>query len=166
MTIKNFLCCFILAVALIFSLSSTSSYAQERSLKVKAVFLFKFAGYITWPQGNQNLTLCTYGSNPFGSLLAKTGHLQKEPMKIKNIRSGGSINSCNILYIAKNTNAPNTKGKSILTVSEASKFAQKGGTIEMRETDERMGLVINVKVLKSSNLEASSRLLDIATLIR
>ena len=155
-----------LVVAVCAFFMNNSAYAQDRSQKVKAVFLFKFVGYITWPDKRSSTTICTYGGNPFGNLLNQLSGLQKQSVTIKNINSGQSILGCHIVYVSPSVSSPNTNGQAIITVSESSGFAQKRGMIELKETSERIQLIINVARLKAANLKASSRLLDIAELIR
>ena len=165
MKIHHFLCCTILAIMLVFSFTNFA-HAQGRVQKVKAVFLFKFASYITWPNGNDNLTLCTYGGNPFGELLRKISTLQKKRITVEHIQSGQSPSHCHIVYVAPSVSTPNIEEKSILAVSDKKGFAQNGGAIEIRAGSERVGLIINTIELDKAGLKASSRLLDLAELIR
>ena len=165
MHMKPAFCTIIMVMMLIFSVNSPI-YAQDRTQKVKAVFLFKFTGYITWPDKGNATTICTYGGNPFGGLLEKLADFQKKSISIKHLNFGQTISGCHIVYVVPSLSAPDTDGQAVLTVSEKRGFAKNGGMIELEETPQRIKLIVNLNTLYGSNLKASSRLLDIAELIR
>lgn len=153
-----------------------TSFAQRKSDKVKAVFLFKFFDYVTWPKGkvpgeNGDGVLCTYGSHPFGNTLeyiaAHKG--EKYSLRIKAVKSLDGLNGCHILYMSGdnyNRKFSLEDGKGILFVSDSDKTLNYGGVIELYENDGKIGLVIDLKNAKKQNLKISSRLLDIAEVRR
>lgn len=150
--------------------------AQGKADKVKAVFLFKFFDYITWPQGsapgkNSDGLLCTYGSHSFGDTLdyiaaRKSG---KYRLRTKPLKSLKNINGCQILYMANEnynelSSIENKEG--ILIVSDSNKILDHGGIIELYEKNGTVGLIIDLQNAKKKNLKISSRLLDIAEVRR
>ena len=59
---------------LIFFFWMSPAAAQRALVQVKAVFLFKFPDYVTWPPKNRPesggiFNMCILGSNPFGNTL-------------------------------------------------------------------------------------------------
>lgn len=67
----------------------------------------------------------------------------------------------------KNTKTlPSKQSLPILTVSDKKSFAKNGDMIEMRETSKRLKLIINLPSINEAGLKASSRLLDVAEVIR
>ncbi|MFN8929847.1 MAG: YfiR/HmsC family protein, partial [Alphaproteobacteria bacterium] len=68
--------CLALVTLVITLAGDGAGHADPRTNKIQAVFLFKFFDYITWPDGADKKTICTYGGNPFGVLLDKIAELQ------------------------------------------------------------------------------------------
>jgi hypothetical protein len=54
----------------------------------------------------------------------------------------------------------------VLTVSDARGFAQAGGMIELYEDNGRMRFAINIDTLQKSGVKLSSRLLDLARIVK
>ncbi len=152
----------------LFACAPRPSFAQDRSDKVRAVFLFKFAAYVTWPHGKSgsDLTLCTYGGDPFEGILDTLGRLQKDAPSVRHIKSRKGIAGCDLLYVEDADDLSLVGEAPILTVSSERDFAKEGGMIEMRQTSGKIKLVVNLTSLKAANLKASSRFLDVAEVIR
>jgi hypothetical protein len=53
-----------------------------------------------------------------------------------------------------------------LTVSDRPQFAVNGGMIEMNKTANRIQLTVNIPAVQKADLTMSSRLLDVADIIR
>lgn len=145
--------------------------ASDQLNKVKAVFLFKFFDYVSWPDNNSTTdTLCTYGAHPFGEdlhYIAKMRSVKKTV--VIPLSSLSDINKCQILYIDK----PNDQKalsrmdiKSTLVVSSNKSIINYGGIISMEEQFGRVQLSINLKTAREKNLKISSRLLEISDVIR
>ncbi len=153
-----------------------TAFAQNKSDKVKAVFLFKFFDYVTWPQGkipgeNNDGVLCTYGKHSFGDTLEyiaarKSG---KYRLRTKVVKSLENINGCHVLYMAGDyykSASPLENKKGVLLVSDSAGILNFGGVIELYEEDGKVGLIIDLQNAKKKNLKISSRLLDIAKVQR
>lgn len=148
-----------------------TAHASEQLNKVKAVFLFKFFDYVSWPNNNtQTDTLCTYGSHPFGQdlhYIAKMRHAKKTV--VMSISSLDEIDKCQILYIDKPINQKSLSridNKSTLIVSSNKAAINYGGIISMEEQYGRVQLYINLKTAREKKLKISSRLLEIAEVMR
>ena len=159
----------------ILSMSSTAQ-AQDKTAQVKAVFLFKFFDYVTWPSGkvpseNGNSYLCTYGGHPFGETLnyiaaRKSGKYQLRTKAINSLDEG---RDCHVLYVSRSNYsdiASWAKGRGVLVVGESSGVLSSGGAIRLQENDRKIGLIINLENAKRQGLKISSRLLDIAEVER
>jgi hypothetical protein len=146
--------------------------AQEKADKVKAVFLFKFFDYVTWPSTSApgvagDGMLCTYGPHAFGGMLeyiaARKGgdvHFRVQP-----VGAIGQSGKCHILYVGE-SQYDKISGlqadSGVLTVGDADGFLEAGGIILMKEDMGKVKLEIDLKNAKKSGLKISSRLLGIA----
>lgn len=157
--------------ALAIALTTHVTHARDRSTKVKAVFLYKFLEYAKWPEevepkkGNKAV-LCTVGGDMFEGLLDVIGKKRKKPYKIRHLSSMSASSGCHILYVAHGKSFSSLASGPIMTVGEQRGFARSGGMIEMRETNKKIKLTINIKAIREKGMNVSSHLLDIAEVIR
>lgn len=151
-----------------------ASYADTKNYQVKAVFLFKFFKYITWPDGTDYKTICVYGANPFGTTLDYIikNKFSNAGYKVRYVNSGASLERCNIIFIneSSTSNLQQTLGKlqahkGILTVSDANGFARLGGGIEFVDNPTKIGLLLNTDAFNSMGLSASSKLMKVVETI-
>jgi len=155
--------------------------AADREQAIKAVYLYNFLNYITWPQGqtqnkNSSVALCIYGKDPFDGALTyiKKKADKKFKLLIRNIDklNPDNISSCHILYVSiLSGKGPNDFGDNfnytgVLTVSDIPGFAEKAGIIELVKNNDRIKLIINSRRLRSSGLKASSKLMKIAVILQ
>ena len=152
-------------------LCASPSYASDQVNKIKAVFLFKFFDYVSWPTADEDdKTLCTYGPHPFGKNLSYIAKMQNGGnTKVISIPSLDQAGKCNVLYIHDNTSKKqlsNTSMKNTLIVSSSNDSLENGGVISMVEKSGRIRLYINLKEAEKKKLKISSRLLDIAEVLR
>ena len=154
---------------------ASQGYANDRRDKVKAVFLYKFFDYVTWqekrdPINHPPAVICTMGNVPFGDVLKYLS--KKQQKKISNrtqeIRSVNDAASCHMVFASSDTAGilHNASLSNVLTVSDAERFAQNGGMIELKDKPEKVELVINLKAVKAGNLKIRSHLLEIAEVLR
>lgn len=159
----------IIAVCLwvIFPLPGASYASEERRNKVKAVFLYKFFDYVTWPETKAERKLCILGTAPFMDILFYIQKKQKTPVEIQNITSEAEAKKCDLVFFAgkaRTSDALATPG--VLTVSDTTGFAENGGMIELIDREEEIDLKINLNTVRDSGLKVSSRLLGIAEVLR
>jgi len=141
--------------------------------RVKAAFLYKFGGYVDWPDTafaspDAPFTLCVLGSDPnFNATLEKM--VQKEnvkgrPIAVRQLQSPEDEAGCHILYIGvsdpqySSEVVETVRGKSVLTVSESASQ----GIIGFLISNNRVRFNINDKAAAESGLVISSKLLDLA----
>jgi hypothetical protein len=153
----------------------TPLMAKSQSVKVGAVFLFKFFDYTTWPARQDpkktgNGVVCTLGDHPFGDALTyiaskKSGDVRYQVRKLSNL---DEADNCHIIYLSKRhfDTMGSIKGANILVTIGHDGFLQQGGVIEMMNRDNRMRLRIHLKNAKDRDLKFSSRLLKIAEIVQ
>lgn len=150
-------------------------YADNKAAQVKAVFLYNFINFTTWPDSSDNTgrLICIYGSDPFGSTIDYI--VSKDPQKIrptiKRISKISEISGCSILYASSATSnmaalLSSAKENSALAVSDAEGFAGSGGMIGYVNKDNRIKLQVNRTKVSEANLKLSSKLLEMAEIVQ
>lgn len=170
---------YVISSALLACLAGMTLFAAVPAFneyQLKAVFLFRFAQFVEWPASpaDEPFSLCIFGDDPFDSYLVETVRgemIAGQPFTIQSLRSVSESHNCRILYIHRSekpqlpTLLEALEGRAVLTVSDASDFAQQGGMIEFVTTENRIRLKINVEAARSAELVISSKLLRPATIV-
>jgi hypothetical protein len=153
--------------------------APLRDTQIKAVFLFNFARFVEWPAGafaddTAPVVVGVLGDDPFGSYLdeaVRNETANGRPIIVQRFRRVADVENCHILFISKSEDAPlptilaRLKGRTILTVSDADNFAERGGMIGFVTTNNKVRLKINVEATKNAALIVSAKLLRPAEII-
>ena len=148
--------------------------------QVKAVFLFNFAQFVEWPaeafaDSSTPLVICVLGNDPFGDALDQTVRDERvgsRPFQVRRYHSVDEIKTCHILFISRSEGARSEvilaglKQRSILTVSDADDFAQRGGMIRFVTDRNRIRLQLNLAATEAAHLTISSKLLRVAEIVR
>jgi hypothetical protein len=159
------LCCFTLLAK-----SQTPTTANQ----VKAVFLFNFSKFVTWPPdavNNPSFVIGILGNDPFGPYIERVVEGEKaggQPIVIRHYDDVKDVKDCQILYINKSNSAEVARSllrHGILTVSDSDNFATSGGIVRFYLENNRLRLQINVKQARAADLQISSKLLRIADVI-
>ena len=147
--------------------------------QLKAVFLYSFTKYVRWPDERAGgrttpLDLCILGEDPFGEALdaAVEGEtVRGAPVSTRRIGSVAAVDGCHVLFVSDSETAnlgeilASLDGRSILTVGESPRFAERGGIIGMIARTNRIGLAINVAAADRSGLTISSQLLKLGEIV-
>lgn len=148
--------------------------------EIKATFLFNFARFIEWPDNvlpsdGQPIIIGIVGDDPFGGVLdamVKGETVNGHKLVVKRLSRKDDFQKCHIVYISRSETAhiaeilERLKGLSVLTVSDADRFAYLGGTIGLVNEQGRVRMQINVDRAKNSQLAISAKLLRPAAVIR
>src|SRR6266568_7959591 len=128
----------LLCVARLGAQTGKASEAQ-----VKAVFLFNFAQFVDWPpeavpDSQAPLVIGILGGDPFGDFLDATVRGERRgarPFVVRRYQRVDDITRCDILFISRPVGdqpeeiLTRLKNRPILTVSDADRFAERGGMI-------------------------------------
>ena len=143
---------------------------QERDLQ--AVFIGRFAKFITWPSSDKEKFIITLiDENPFENLLDdlyKDKTIHGKPIEIHYVSTVEEIGKSDILFITLDNKKEVQKvivyaqEHSILTISEQRGFAQRGGIIQLGFVMQKTHLVINYDSALKSKIKISAQLLAIA----
>lgn len=153
-------------------------YAGEREYAIKAVFLFNFLNYVTWPnaiQPGQSVNLCIYGKNNFGEALEYVKKKSKKYVIFVELIPMGQeseLAGCHLVFIAKGQDVHDERlvqilaRPGLLSVSDVDGFAENIGIIELASRGNQVKVVINTNKLEKRGFRASSRLLSIAEIVK
>jgi hypothetical protein len=165
------------AIALIAAGPVAAAPASE--YQVKAVLLFNFSQFVSWPPTaftsvDEPLVIAVLGHDPFGADLdavVSGERVGNRPLVVRRFRDVSEVKQCQILFIhhsevAKlSAIAAALRGRSILTVSDADDAANRGVVIQFVTEGNHVRLRINVAVARADGLTISSKLLRPAQLI-
>jgi hypothetical protein len=168
-------------VALLFIIFSFQLHAQtSREYIIKAGFLYNFTQFVDWPSNAfQNaeapFVIAILGDDPFRAALdtAVAGEKVKgHSIVIERYQNVKDIKNCHILFINHKESTrlkeilPALPSKHILTVSDIPDFATTGGMIRFITKKNKIKLQINLKASKEAELIFSSKLLQVADIVR
>jgi hypothetical protein len=153
--------------------------AVAREYQVKAVFLFNFVQFVTWPAAafpdpQWPITIGILGNDPFGPFLeaAVQGEvIDGRSLTVKRFQQIEEVSGSHMLFVSKSESGrlgqilAAVQGKSILTVGETAAFARQGGIINFITVDSKVRYEINVEAAKRANLDISSKLLRLAKIV-
>ena len=139
--------------------------------RLKAAFLFNFALLTEWPpEVGTKLNLCVVGQDPFGSeidaLNGKTA--VGRTISVQRLADQQSIKSCQILFISPSSigGLPHMlealRGSRVLTVADTPGAARDGVDINMITGQSKIAFEVNLKAVRDSRLNLSSKLLQLA----
>jgi hypothetical protein len=145
--------------------------------ELKAAFLYKFAGFVEWPDAPSNRPLCigVLGQDPFGPALdgvVKGKSYQGRSFEIRRLKPGQESSICQILFISalepKKLRAvlEVLQGAAVLTVGDVPGFCENGGMVNLGLAGSKVQLEINVEAAERAGLHLNSRLLSLARIVR
>jgi hypothetical protein len=165
-------------ISTMFPISQAAPAAQE--YQIKAVFLFNFVSFITWPansfkQESDPFRVCIFGEDPFGTVLDLTieNHtVEGREMKILRLKDLPTIRNCQILFISDSEQArqkdilKTIRALPILSVGDSENFIQQGGMIKFFSHNNKIRLGVNPDALETVGLKANANLLNLAIIER
>jgi hypothetical protein len=161
--------------------SAASARAETLSeYQVKAAFLFNFAKFVKWPENAPSeaatsFDVCVLGDDLVTPTIAETiggKTLRSKQIVVRHLAFATDADkSCHVLFVTDGKGSEprrvlrGLEGVSVLTVGESEHFAEGGGIINFRMEDNKVRFEINVDAAKRANLEISSQLLKLATIV-
>ena len=171
--------CFVLLAGITaWNAHAAADMALEDNLK--AVFLYKFASYVDWPEGvfadlTSPITIAIIGADQIASELSRivAGRTaQNRPIRVKRLSSIESITDAHILYIGGSESnllahlSRLTKPHPILVVTNSEGALTLGSMINFVLSERRLRFEIALDSTEENGLKLSSRLLAIAQKIQ
>ena len=162
-------------------LLATAVWAQKaEEYRVKAAFLFNFAKFVEWPAqafktSADPIAICVVGQNLFGSALndAVSGKtVDGRTFLVRQISGDQPTTGCQILFISSSERKRfhailgEIKTSGVLTVGETEDFTTEGGIINFKIEAGRVCLQVNVDAADQARLRISSKLLNLAQIVK
>jgi YfiR/HmsC-like len=168
-----------LVLSLIAVAGGTARAASFSEYQVKAVFLFNFSQFVTWPADafenpRSPMVIGVLGADRFGSELdaVVTGErADGRSLVVRHYRDVSQIKDCQILFIDRSEQdklgniLKTLGGRSILTVSDIDGAARSGVMIDLVLVGDHVHMRINVAAARASRLVLSSQLLGLAEIV-
>lgn len=144
---------------------------------LKAAFVYNFAKFAEWPalRPGQAIAVCIVGDEGMAAELDKTAHgksIGGHAVAMSRPVDTRGWSACQVLFIAERearrlaSELTLIRAAPVLTVSDGPGFARGRGLVELYVEGGRLRFAINVDALERSGLHLSSRLLDLAKVIR
>jgi YfiR/HmsC-like len=140
---------------------------------VKAAFLYKFAGYVDWPEvhSGRALVIGVVGADDFArelEALTSGRSIEGRPIEVRRLGAREPLVDLDVLFIA-DTERPRlaellggARDLPILTVTESDGALASGSIINLTVVEDRMRFEVALYAADRSGLRLNSRLLAVA----
>ncbi|HEV2110928.1 MAG TPA: YfiR family protein [Gammaproteobacteria bacterium] len=156
--------------------AGTAEAAEISQQQVEAAYLYKFGGYVTWPDKafagpDSPIVIGVAGSDSVADNLTAmvTGRtIGNRPVTVKRIHEGDPLGGIHILFIGSPRSAQSSelfessRGRPILVVSEGKEGLALGGAVSFVVIDERVRFDVSLDAVQENGLKLSSQLLSVA----
>ncbi|HYC38191.1 MAG TPA: YfiR family protein [Usitatibacter sp.] len=159
-----------LAVAAFCAIAAFAQQASEAV--VKAAFLYKFAGYIEWPNPSSEgpFVIATLNAEDVAAELDKLlpgRSVNGRPAIVRRVREGESLRGVHILFIGRgeaNTRAAvrAAQQQGVVPVTETERGLEMGAAINFVVIEDRVGFEVSLDSADRSGHRISSRMLAVA----
>jgi len=168
-----------LALSLLAVANCAAQAAAFSEYQVKAVYLYNFSQFVTWPSdafssAHAPMVIGVLGMDPFGKELdaVVAGETANgRPLVVRRYSEVSQIKDCQILFIDKSEQAKlddivkALNGRSVLTVTDIEGAARRGVMIDLVLAGDHVHMRINVAAARASRLSLSSQLLAPAQIV-
>jgi len=163
-------------------ISLQSSLFAEEYLEYKTVYIYKFLRFIRWHSDTvyeaEKFLICTMGETRIDKYLKIISEKKKvkirsksKSIKIKALDDVEKVEECQVIYIGKIEEKKlakiisKTERKEIVTIGATKGYASKGVLINIYLDGSKIKFEINLKAVKKSGLDFSSKLYKLARII-
>jgi YfiR/HmsC-like len=159
-----------LAMSLFTTLASAAEYSEDA---VKAAYLYRFAGYIDWPERGPAtpFTIDVLGAPRVAGELRRLlpGHLiHGQVAQVREISEHRDLGNAQIVYVAAGhadlvrSLLPQTSGNSMLVVTDEEDGLSSGSTLNFLTVDRNVRFEVSLTAAQRWGLKISSELLGVA----
>jgi hypothetical protein len=158
---------------------TVSAGAPTREYQIKAIFLFNFVQFVTWPEtafdGPESpIKIGVLGFDPFGPALeaAIAGEtVRKRPLEIVRSYRWPDLQHCHLVFISPSERfrldelLRAFRPLPVVTVSEIPGFTERGGAINFYIEGHKVRFEINPRAARRHDIKLSAQLLSLARII-
>ena len=144
--------------------------------ELKALFLFNFASFVTWPpQAFESraspIRYCVTGDGALTRALRQLlrgERIKGRPLALRTLSDGQAAGACHVLYLPSQSPDPfpdllaDVAEKPALTVSDRREFVATGGMVALIRDRSRVRPIINLEAARNAGLRISSKLLRLS----
>ena len=166
-------------VILVGGCPARSQERDQKEMRIKAVFLFRFTQFVEWPPDafpdhSSPLIIGILGKDPFGHLLeqiVQNEKVQDREIVVRRVADAEKAKECHVVFIGESDRdgyvelLRQKETHYVLTVSDTEGFAEQGGAINFYVEKNKIGFEVNTESLKKAGLKASSKLLRLARIV-
>jgi hypothetical protein len=153
------------------------SQAELLELQVKAAFLYNFAKFVDWPpdSGSAPITFCTFAGDPISEVLRQSlsgKTINNRPLATRQFPAPKDAQNCQVVFISGYSKkqlagaVASLPGGGTLTIGDSDQFVVSGGMIQLMKGSNKFRFAINVDAVNRNGLRISSKLLQLAEVIR
>ncbi|CAN7581461.1 YfiR family protein [Pseudoduganella sp. LjRoot289] len=167
---------------LLFMAACVCAQAQEVPLmrQVKAAYLYKFAGFVEWPEGSfvrpdSPLVIGVMGADALAEQLEQTvaGHSANgHPLQVKKLKKNEAPGNVHILFLGALDKASlqdviaATRNQPLLTVSDNEEAHALGSIVNFVLADDRLRFEVALKPASLARIRISARMLSAAVKVQ
>ena len=164
------------------TMASTDEVLSLSEQRYRIALLLGLVKFGRWPSSafsntTEPFTLCLLGSDATIQALAQIEGTKVRGREIKlryfkRIAGLSAQNKCHLFYIARSNLNPLPailrlfSDFPVLTISDQSKFAEKGGAVEFIRDTNKNQFIVNLSAIERANLKISAQLLGMGKIIR
>ena len=168
----------ILGLVTLWSVVATASSTEEYSENaVKAAYLYRFAGYISWPKEKADapFVIAVLGSRSMAQELRQllpSHSIDSRPMLIREVTGPGDLGKPDMLYVAPGRAVslrkilPVAGISSLLLITDEEGGLDAGSSLNFVTVDRRIRFEVSLTAAEHSKLKISAELLGIAVRVR
>jgi hypothetical protein len=148
--------------------------AQVLEQRVKAAFLFKFGGYVEWPDNvfphkESPLVIGVAGADPMAEELSRIAAgrtMNGRPVTVRLVRNGEPLSNVHILFVGRpeidRLNELLVQAQPVLTVTDIAKGLPQGSVINFVVAENRVRFEVSLDAAKRVGLKIGAPLLSVA----
>ena len=154
--------------------------APPTEYEIKAAFLYNFAKFVEWPADAFADSLAPFaigivGADPFGPVIDRTldgKRVHGRRLAVRRYTNAPPVAGCHLLFFGETDSTllyrslQSVAGSTVLTVGEADRFLDWGGTIRFVLESNKVRFEIDVARAEAARLRISSKLLRVARALR
>jgi hypothetical protein len=145
---------------------------------VRAAYLFRFAGYVNWPEEAQAtgpFLIAVLGAPTVAQELQRlrAGHqIEGRPIEVREVHTARDVGKPQILYVGPGHAqelrllSPELAGSSILLVTDEEEGLNWGSVLNFVELDHRVRFEVSLTAAERAHLKISADLLTVAVRVR
>jgi hypothetical protein len=156
---------------------NTQTASDEAEYQVKAAFLYKFLGFVEWPnaifsRADAPIVIGVLGAEPLAEELSRivvSRTVSGRSVAVRRFGGGDPVVDVHVLFVSRANSArlpailAATRGRALLTVSESDDArASEGSVINFVTVDDKVRFDVRLDRAEQAGLRISARLLSVA----